>query len=480
VAGLLVAMAGVTVITLLIVPVHEIMPGPSTAIVYLLAVMLVSSYWGMTLGVLVAVASAAAFNFFYIPPSGSFVIASPETWMALCVYVIVALTVGTLGAVARAREVEADRRRGEADMAREMAQNLLGSTQLEDALPVQAQRLAAAFGVSSAALVLGTTQGDARHMAFPLRAEDGDRIGTLLLANALSGPDRERVAERIVPSLQSILEAALHRAQLQAEVVQTAALRRTDEMKTAVLRSVSHDLRTPVTAILAAAEVLDAEAPEGAREAREVVFEAATRLWRLIEKLLDLSLLEAGTYEPRQNWYSIDEVLIPAIEHVEADPGTFHLALRRELPLLRGDPAQLERAFANLLENAARYADGKPVSIRARVADSRLRVRIVDQGPGIPPSEQERIFMPFYRSPGGAHHQGSGLGLAIAKGFVEAAGGTIGVESLPGQGTSFVVEIPLPGGDAGAEADGGLGTGPAAAVVGDRSAELAGDPAQVS
>jgi two-component system sensor histidine kinase KdpD len=168
----------------------------------------------------------------------------------------------------------------------------------------------------------------------------------------------------------------------------------------------------------------------------------------LIDKLLDLSRLQAGTAEPHPTWCSIEEVLREAAAHVDAEPSTFAFALDRELPLVRADATQLERAFANLLENAARYASGKPVSLRARVVGGRLMVRIVDQGPGIAPSEHERIFSPFYRGTGSRppkanDARGSGLGLAIAKGFVEANGGRISVESLPGQGTSFVVVFPV-------------------------------------
>jgi two-component system sensor histidine kinase KdpD len=127
-----------------------------------------------------------------------------------------------------------------------------------------------------------------------------------------------------------------------------------------------------------------------------------------------------------------------------ADRDAFRFAVDPELPALRADAAQLERAFTNVLENAARHSGGHPVSVRARAVGHRLIVRVVDHGPGIPPAERERIFEPFYRGAGGDRaHAGAGLGLAIAKGFVEANGGRIAVESLPGQGTSFVVQFPL-------------------------------------
>ncbi|MDQ6811552.1 MAG: ATP-binding protein, partial [Actinomycetota bacterium] len=351
---------------------------------------------------------------------------------------------GWLAELARTRAQEADQRRREADLAAEMAQLLLGAMRLEDALPVAAQRLAVAVGVASAAIELGDVSLEEGSLALPLEGEDG-RIGTLVLPSTLADVERSWVGQRVVPSLQSILAAALHRAELQAEVVETAALRRSDEMKTAVLRSVSHDLRTPVTTILTAAGALDPELPtrENVGEVRELVMHAATRLWLLIEKLLDLSLLQAGRLEPRLAWCSIEEVLGEAVEQTRSDPEVFRLSMDRDLPLLRGDPGQLERAFANVLENAARYSSGKPVSVRARVVGERLRVLVVDQGPGIQAHEHQRIFLPFYRSSASSPHHGSGLGLAIAKGFVEVNGGRISVESVPGQGTSLVIEFPL-------------------------------------
>jgi two-component system sensor histidine kinase KdpD len=184
-------------------------------------------------------------------------------------------------------------------------------------------------------------------------------------------------------------------------------------------------------------------------EVRDVVVDAATRLWLLIEKLLDLSQLQAGRLEQGASWCSIEDVLHEAVEQTGAPDVEFTLSIERDLPPLQGDPAQLERAFVNVLENAARFCAGKPVSVRARAVGDRLRVRIVDQGPGIAPGEQERVFEPFYRGQAqdgaGRLHHGSGLGLAIARGFVEFNGGRIAVESTPGQGTSLVVEFPTNG-----------------------------------
>jgi two-component system, OmpR family, sensor histidine kinase KdpD len=446
VLGLVAAAGSVAAATAVLYPLEQVAPVVSLGVVYLLPVLVLSTYWGLGLGVLTALASAAAFNFFHLPPVGHFTIADSRNWVALLAFLTVALAASSVAQAARSRALEAMERRREADLAAELARVLLGGDRLRDALALASRRLAEAIGAASASIeLLGAVEGDARRLAIPLH-DDDLRIGTLVVSVGLEAGQEERLRERIVPALESILAAALARERLQAEVVETASLRRSDEMKTAVLRSVSHDLRTPVTAILTGASALRSSGL-GDQERDEVevgIIADATRLSRLIDKLLDLSRLQAGTAEPQPTWCAIDEVLREAVAHAGADAATFTFALDAELPLVRADATQLERAFANLLENAARYGGGKPVSLRARVVGGRLLVRVVDQGPGIASSEHERIFSPFYRSPGVAgDERGSGLGLAIAKGFVEANGGRISVESLPGQGASFVVSFAL-------------------------------------
>jgi two-component system sensor histidine kinase KdpD len=284
--------------------------------------------------------------------------------------------------------------------------------------------------------VLERVAGDERHAAIPL----GEH-GTLIVPVAVA----DVAGERVAPGLEALLAAALERERLTREVVETSALRRSDEIKTAVLRSVSHDLRSPLTAIVAASEALAFRTLDDndRAELTDTIAHESRRLARLVDQLIDLSRLQAGAAEPRADWMSLDEVVRAAVEDTGAGPDAVRLAIAPDLPLIRADATQLRRAFANLIENALRYGGGHPVSVRARISGGRILMRVVDQGPGISPAEQERIFIPFYRGPQPAGG-GSGLGLAIVRGFVEANGGRVHVESLPGQGTSFVVELPLP------------------------------------
>ncbi|HTZ87731.1 MAG TPA: ATP-binding protein [Solirubrobacteraceae bacterium] len=462
-AGLVVAAASVALCTLLVFPLKHVAPVVSLSVVYLPAVLVVSITWGGWLGVATAVASAAALNYFHIDPVGRFTIKQSSNWVALVAFLVVAGFASSLAEVTRARARDAEARRREADLAAEMARLLLRGDDLPNALSTAAARLAQALELSSAAISMDAVEGDERTIAFPLR--DGTRrLGTLLVGADTSEASLRRLQERVVPALEALLSAALEREGLLGDVVETAALRRADIVKTALLRAVSHDLRSPLTAISAAGEALGSPtlSEQERAELAAVILEEAKRLSRLVDNLLDLSRLEAGAAEPRRDWTSVEELIRAALAELAPGAEEFSLSIDRDLPLVSVDPVQMERAFVNVLENARRHSGGHPVSVRARAvrplarggvedaiegerrAGDRVIVRVVDRGPGIPPAQLERVFEPFYRagtSTGG--HRGSGLGLAIARGFTEASGGSLHVESLPGQGASFVFELPL-------------------------------------
>jgi two-component system sensor histidine kinase KdpD len=472
-AGLFVAVLSVALCTLLVYPLKHVAPVVSLSVVYLPAVLVVSIIWGGWLGVATAVISAAAFNFFQLDPVGHFALRHSSNWVALIAFLVVAGLASSVAEVTRARAREAEARRREADLAAEMARLLLRGDDLAGALPTAAARLAQALELSSAAIEMDAVEGSERNIAFPLR--DGTRrLGTLLVGADASEGSLRRLQERVVPALEALLSAALERESLLGGVVETAALRRADTVKTALLRAVSHDLRSPLTAISAAGEALGSPSlsKQEQVELASVIEEEAERLSRLVDNLLDLSRLEAGAAEPRRDWTSVEELIRAALAELGARAEEFSLSIDEELPLVSIDPVQMERAFVNVLENARRHSGGHPVSVRARAvrglarvsdpppgngdrsvaaesvgargAGGRVIVRVVDRGPGIPPAQLERVFEPFYRAGTSASgHRGSGLGLAIARGFTQASSGSLYVESLPGQGASFVFELPL-------------------------------------
>jgi two-component system sensor histidine kinase KdpD len=482
--GVAVAVALVGLCTLIVYPLKQAAPVVSLGVVYLLAVLVVSATWGVWLGVATAVASALAFNFFHLPPVGELTVRDSSNWVALVAFVVAAALASSVAEVTRARAREAEERRREADLAAEMARLLLRGGSLSEALPTAAARLAQALDLSSAAIELEAVEGDERRVAFALR-EGASRLGTLVVGAGTPERDLRRLQERVVPALEALLSAALEREGLQGEVVETAALRRADVVKTALLRAVSHDLRSPLTAIATAGEALALHglaAPERA-ELASVILEETRRLARLVDNLLDLSRLEAGAAEPRSEWTSMEEVVRAAVDELGARESEWALSIDRELPLVLADPTQLERAIVNVLENARRHSGGHPVSVRARAVrgmggdgEGKLIVRVVDRGPGIPPAQLERVFEPFYRAgTAGGGHRGSGLGLAIARGFTQANGGELHVESLPGQGATFVFELPL---QAEAQPDGEVAPRPGSEVAPRPGSEVAPQPAR--
>jgi two-component system sensor histidine kinase KdpD len=447
--GWLVALAAVVVGTALIYPLKRMAPVASLGVVYLLGVVVVSAFWGLALGAAASIASAAAFNFFHLEPTGRFTIADPQNWVALATFVVIALTTSVVSEQARSRAAEAERRRREADLNAEMAQRLLAGADADAALALIARRLAQAFDLSSAAILPGVQPGDARRTAIPLPAAGG-QIGTLVVPAGITDGNEQRLRERVAPALGAVLAAARERERLSTELVATEAVRRSEAVKTAVLRAVSHDLRSPLTAMVAAGSAV--RAPEVTADERDelgtLVVDEGARLSRLIDNLLDLSRLEAGAAAPELGECSLEEVVEAAVSAQRGSTG-FRVSADAQLPLVRADFAQLERALSNLLENASRYAGGQPVRVRATRVGTRAVVRIVDRGPGISATEATRVFEAFYRSRDGDAHTGSGLGLAIAKGFVEANGGRVWVESVLGQGATFVVELPAVAGTEG-------------------------------
>ncbi len=277
-------------------------------------------------------------------------------------------------------------------------------------------------------------------VTFAIVAVVSSTLAGLARAQALEAERRREQADRALADLAAL---SRERDRMQAEMVEAEALRRSDELKTALLRSISHDLRTPLTSIIAGGAALGSATLTGEErtELSEAIVAGGERLSRLVENLLDMSRLEAGKAEPHREQIDLAEVLDAAREAMQR-PQSVRLAVDPGLPAIDADAAQLERAFANLLENGLRHGGGRPVLVRSRLVGDKIIVRVVDQGPGIPQSEWERIFEPFQRGESNGAQEGSGLGLAIARGFVEANGGEITVDSLPGQGTSFVVSLP--------------------------------------
>jgi two-component system, OmpR family, sensor histidine kinase KdpD len=417
-------------------------PVLSLGALYVVAVLPVAILWGTALAAVVSVASMLAFNWFFLPPVHSFHLRESQNWLALGIYLVIAFTVSALAARARSRREDAEQRRTEAHALAEAALDLLRGRTLDDELGRLAALTAGVLGVEGARLELGERPGHVEERALPVEA--GLRCVATLFVDEEAVVD-EAVQRRFLPSLAALLAVAVERSRLEAEALEAEALRRSDALKTALLRAVSHDLRSPLTAILASADALASPGlalePEDRLALAETIRSETTRLDRVVEQLLDLSRLEAGAVEPHRELWSVDELVGQALSGLGADATRVRVEIAPETPPVEVDAAQVERVLANLLDNALHYSPaGSGVVVRAEPGATELRLHVVDRGPGLPPEEREALFQPFRRGTDG--RRGSGLGLSIARGFAEANGGRLWAETRPGSGAAFTLALP--------------------------------------
>jgi two-component system sensor histidine kinase KdpD len=444
VAGVAAGALAVAVVTAAIAVLDNAVPVLSLGALYVFAVLPIALVWGTAHAVLVAVASMLAFNFFFLPPVHTFTLADRGNWLALLVYVVTAIVVGTLAARARRRRAEAEQRDLESSLLADIAVDLLRGTKLVDELGRIEERTALVLGVSTVRISLGGPVSERSGEAPHRLSVDGREIGTLYT------PEAEEPAlpiqRRFLPALASLLAVTRERERLASEAYEAEALRRSDTIKTAVIQAVSHDLRTPLATIEQALDGLQSRelalTDKDRAELLETIRAEHSRLKRLVENLLDLSRLQAGAAETSPELWTADELLAQAVGELRESERVV-VSTRPDLPPVTVDAIQVQRALVNVLENALRLSPpDEAVHVRVSATRKELLIRVTDRGPGIPEREQEHIFEPFHRVAGQPDQRGAGLGLAIARGFTEANGGRLWLESRAGQGASFVLALP--------------------------------------
>jgi two-component system sensor histidine kinase KdpD len=394
-----------------------------------------------------AAASVLVLNFFFIPPTHRLTIDDDHNVVALAVLLVAGFVVARLAASARAqakqaalRADQALAREREAKVLAEAASSLLGSADSQK--PVVAPSLQRALEEAGARLELCHAPAPKPgEVALPLRMTRG--AGWLYVQR--DGEWSRADADRVIQALSNLIALAQERTRIADTAAETEATRRADVAKTAIMHAISHDLRTPLTAISTAAGALREPglSEEDRGELASVVSTETDRLERMVTDLLDLSRIEAGAVNPQTDWCDLNDTIARSAEHVRGQRGDFALKIDvpADLPLVRADAAQLERVFTNLIDNAAKFSPSdKPVEVRGICANGRVTIRVVDHGRGVPASEHGQIFKPFVR--GRDAQPGSGLGLAICRGFVEANGGRIALQSRGRGGSAFAVSFP--------------------------------------
>ncbi len=426
-------MGVVALVTGAIFVLRGLVPTLSLGVLYVFAVLPIAVVWGLGYALVVSIASMLAFNWFFLPPIHTFTLADSENWLALLVYMATAVVVSQLAARSR-------RQAREASLLAEIAATLLEHGTVGDELQSISAEAARALGVGDAQIEVGE-DAPAGVGRIDLVA-GGRRVGAI----ALGEKPLSAAGRRLLPALTSLLAVAIDRERLSGEALQAEALRRGDVVKTALLRAVSHDLRTPLMAISTSAGALarpELEITEADRaELLATILDASDRLERLVGNLLDLSRLQAGAAEPLAEVWDVEELVANALDELGPAAGRIELALAVEELSVSVDATQIQRVLVNLLENALKYS-GAEVRLQTTATASEVLIRVVDHGPGVPPAERESIFEPFQRGLQRGDQRGAGLGLAIARGFAEANGGRVWVESRLDQGATFVLALPL-------------------------------------
>jgi two-component system sensor histidine kinase KdpD len=437
----------------------------------LLAVLLISTTWGLRYAIFTAIIATVAYNFFFLPPLFRFTIADPQTWIALLAFLATAVVASQLSERARRGAEYADQRRQEVERLYSFSQDLWRSENVFELLNIIPKNIVDSFEVSGAALFLETKQqayffDEASRLLFPVdqlksisdRGEPVlDREHTLCYmpvrmgvrtvgALGLSGCSLSRESLEAIGSLVAI---SIERANTVEKLTHSEAARESDRLRTVLLDSVTHEFRTPLTSIKAAAETLLSEIEPDKPQRKDlltVINEESDRLNRLVGEAGEVAQFDSHQVQFRFEAHQIQEVIDQAIKSVQQAlrDHALKVSVPPDLPPVRMDLDRITEVLAHLLDNAAKYSpSGTPICLTAELCNSELVTSVADHGPGIDEMEQEMIFEKFYR---GRNQrmivQGTGMGLPIAKAIVELHGGKIGVTSQLGRGSLFYFSLP--------------------------------------
>ncbi len=448
--GWVLAAGGVPLLTVALAQLRDEIGLPSVLLLFLALVVLTATVGGRLPALIAAIGAFLAANWFFTPPLYRWTIAQGEDVVALSVFLGVALAVSRFVNAATSRAAEAARARSEA---RTLA-SLAATMGEEDPLPTLLTHLRSVFGLDAAALVDTSASGwrveTAAGEPIPERREDADLVEDLSAGTALAlvGPRLAAEDQGVLKAFAAQLAAVLERSRLRVEAGRAHALAEANALRSALLQAVSHDLRTPLAAIKASASSLDQDdvhwSPEQTSEFVRTINDETDRLTTLVGNLLDMSRIHAGALQPTLRPTALEEVVPAALDSLRPRAAIVDSDVAETLTAVRADAPLLERALANVIDNAVRYSPpGRRVRVEAGHVAGRIDVRVIDRGPGIPLAQRHQVFQPFQRLGDNPAHAGVGLGLAVAHGFLSAMGATIELDDTPGGGTTVLISIAI-------------------------------------
>lgn len=446
--GWLLVAVGLPATTLVLTQLRDQVAFTSVLLLYLLFVVVTAAVGGLAPALAAAAGGSLLVNWFFALPLHTLTIANGDDVLAVLVYLGTAVIVSALVSIAARRTAEASRANAEAETLAAVAGDVVEA----DPLPVLVAHLRTVFGLRGAALlrqtddrwVTETADGDA-----PASPEDADDVHPLAsgLVLALSGPSLAAEDRRVLHAFAANLASALDRRLLHTRAAEAAALSETNELRSALLQAVSHDLRTPLASIKASVSSLRQSdirwTPREAADFLATIEDETDRLTHIVGNLLDMSRINANAVSPACRPTALDETVPAAVASLGPRARPVVIDVPDDVPTVDADPALLERVLANLIDNAITHSTDRPVRVEAGAVNDRVLVRVVDRGAGIPVADRERVFHPFQRLDDRGQRRGSGvgLGLAVARGFTLAMGGELAIEDTPGGGTTMILDL---------------------------------------
>jgi len=443
----------------------------TVALAFLLVVLFVASRWGLTIATTTAVVATLAINYYFLPPVHTFTISDPQNWIALLAFLVSAILASRLSERARREAENATRRRKEVERLYSLSQQLLATEnvlELNNSIP---QFVKDAFGLTAAAMFLPKRNEVYRTgVEHPELSDDELRAvtqrGELLIHSEQQicivplrigvrpvgsiGMEGASLSRETLEAVGSLIAISIERAAAVETLSRTEATRESEKLRTAILDSVTHEFRTPLTSIKASVSTLLSSAvidEAGRRDLLDVIDEETDRLNRLVGEAAEMAQLDAQRVELHLASYPVMEIVEAALDKANQSLEKHELRIHipESLPAVRVDLERIAEVLIHLLENAAKYSpEDTPITVSAEPRGKMVEVSVADRGPGIDDLEQSLVFEKFYRGRDQRYRvQGTGMGLSISKAIVEAHGGTIGLTSQIGSGSVFHFTLPV-------------------------------------
>ncbi|HLJ89808.1 MAG TPA: DUF4118 domain-containing protein [Candidatus Angelobacter sp.] len=445
---------------------------PTTAALsFLLAILAVSATWGLAYAVPMSILAAFCFNFFFLPPIGTLTIADTQNWIALLAFLVTAVIASQLSERVRREALEATRRRKEVERLYTFSQQLLLTDNIVELLRSIPFYVTETFGIADAAIHVADKDkiyrsGAETEQLPPIELRESTAHGEIALDHERKrafvplrmglrtmgtlGMSGEVLSRQTLEALGSLVAIAIERAGAVDTLMRNEASRESDRLRSALLDSVTHEFRTPLTSIKASVTSLRSKAPmndEQRDDLLAVIDEESDRLNRLVGEAVEMARLDAREVKLEMQPHPIREAIDAALEESRNVVGQHPVQVRlaNDLPKVMMDVSWIKKVLQHLIENAAKYSDPEsPIFISSEPKNGRLITSVADRGVGIDDMERSMVFDKFYRGQSQRYRvQGSGMGLAIVKAIVEAHGGRIEVTSQLGQGSVFSFGLPV-------------------------------------